>query len=327
MSLKVLFLPIQYGDYKQKGFEDSFRKLGCDVVCFDYCGLWYETKNNNRVREKLFQVAKSFRPDIFFIQTHHLTIINFETLQKIKNELPCCKFCNWTDDIKNYILPNFLELSFSCDYNFASSTGQLKFLSEIIKKPVYYLPVGYDENIFFPSKENKNIFENDIVFIGNYTEKENFPGTKERLQACYLLKEKFGNRFKIYGSGWPTNIQTEGHCSLRKNNEVYRNSFCNISISHYNDISDYFSDRPLRGMASGRPTLIYRFPNWQNFFTDMSDAVLINSVEEIINKINILKKNPDLSEFIGKNGAAKALAEHTYTSRIKQLFNTIGIQL
>jgi len=39
----------------------------------------------------------------------------------------------------------------------------------------------------------------------------------------------------------------------------------------------------------------------------------------------MLKSNPDLANFIGKNGAKKVLSEHSHVSIAKQLFNIIGI--
>jgi hypothetical protein len=39
----------------------------------------------------------------------------------------------------------------------------------------------------------------------------------------------------------------------------------------------------------------------------------------------MLKNNPDFASFIGRNGAAKAFAEHSYVSIAKQLFSIIGV--
>jgi len=206
----------------------------------------------------------------------------------------------------------------------ACSTGQIKFLSEGTGKPVYYLNTGYDEKLYFPESEPRSSFDSDVVFTGNHNNTENFPGTKERTEAVILLNKTFGDRFKLYGT-WPEHINSRGHYNQRQINDVYQKSICNLSISHYNDISDYFSDRLLRVLASGRPTISFRFPGWQNYFTDMSDLVIVNSVEEIPERVNMLKNNPELASFIGRNGAAKVLAEHSYITRVRQLFNIIGV--
>ena len=324
--LRVMFLPIDYNDFRQDGFAKAFVHFGCHVHYFDYFGYWNQSKKVQNVRGNLINMALNFKPDVFFIQTHHLPLIDAESVRKIKNVFPKCKFCNWTQDVNNYMMPNFLEMSKVCEFNFACSTGQLKFLSEGIGKSVYYLNTGYDQNLYFPSKEKKTSFTNDIVFTGNYDSKSSFPGAKERMQAAILLKKTFGDRFKLHGSSWPAEVKTEGHYNQRELNTLYHDSVCCLSISHYNEIADYFSDRLLRCMASGRPTICYRFPNWQNYFTDMSDIVIVNSIEEIPEKVNMLKNNPDLADFIGRNGAAKVLAEHTYITRVKQLFDVIGIK-
>jgi spore maturation protein CgeB len=326
MNLNVLFLPIEFDDFKMDGFAKAFETLGCNVNYFSYFD--FRIKNNDDkifTRTKLLEIANYFKPDVFLIQTIDNDTIDSNTILDMKNSFPNCKFCSFTQDVRSYIPPDFIELSKVCEYNFSCSSGEyLKNLSKGIGKLAYYLGVGYNDTLYFPSKEKKTHFASDVVFLGACNQEAGWPGTKERMDAVFLLNKCFGNRFKIYGNGWP-GIKSEGYVSHRENNYIYQNSFCNLSISHYNDIENYFSDRLLRCLASGRPTISYRFPNWQNYFTDMSDIVIANTVAEIPDKINMLKNNPDLANFIGKNGAAKVFAEHSYVSIAKQLFGIIGV--
>ena len=107
---------------------------------------------------------------------------------------------------------------------------------------------------------------------------------------------------------------------------VYHHSVCAISISHFNDISHYFSDRLLMCMASGRPTIALKFPKWESYFTDMCDLVMVDSVDQIPEKVKMLKNNPDLANYIGMSGSRKVFAEHTYHSRIQELLNIVGLK-
>ena len=107
---------------------------------------------------------------------------------------------------------------------------------------------------------------------------------------------------------------------------MYHKSFCSISVSHFNDINHYFSDRLLMCLASGRPVISLRFPGWKSYFTDMCDLVIADSVEQIPQKVEMLKANPELAEFIGRSGAAKVFAEHTYYSRVVELLEMTGLK-
>jgi len=104
---------------------------------------------------------------------------------------------------------------------------------------------------------------------------------------------------------------------------VYRDSLCAISVSHFNDIGHYFSDRLLMCLACGRPVISYRFPHWETYFTNNCDLIIVDDISEIPDKIKWLKDNPNIADFIGASGAAKVLAEHTYTSRVAELFEKI----
>jgi spore maturation protein CgeB len=96
-------------------------------------------------------------------------------------------------------------------------------------------------------------------------------------------------------------------------------------VSHYNDLDHYFSDRLLMCLASGRPTIALRFPKWETYFTNMCDLVIVDSINDIPDAVQMLKDNPELANYIGQQGAAKAFAEHTYYSRVKELLNVVGL--
>jgi hypothetical protein len=57
----------------------------------------------------------------------------------------------------------------------------------------------------------------------------------------------------------------------------------------------------------------------------MADLVIVDKVEEIPDAVQMLKDNPSLANFIGKQGALKVFAEHTYYSRVKELLNIVGL--
>ena len=79
-------------------------------------------------------------------------------------------------------------------------------------------------------------------------------------------------------------------------------------------------------MASGRPTISLKFPKWESYFTNNCDIIIADSVEDIPNKVQYLRDNPDIANYIGRCGAQKVFAEHTYYSRIKELLNMLNLK-
>ena len=118
------------------------------------------------------------------------------------------------------------------------------------------------------------------------------------------------------------NVQS---CDIRDTNEIYNNSACVVSISNFNDVSHYFSDRMLMCLASGRPTIAYRFPGSQSYFTDRGDLLIANNDEHVFNLVEECLTKPEWASQIGQNGYLKVLSEHTFESRVLELISIVGL--
>lgn len=285
--------------------------------------------NNKReaiVREKLIQRAGAFKPDLLHLQIQHTSIIDSTTIAKIRNLLPRCIVTNWTGDVRNYVPKQFKAIASVADYNLISSTGQIDKFRQEIGKEIKYWQIGVDPKLYHPCAHPRTKFEWDVIFIGNNNAQEDYPGREARENACRILRNMFGNRFCLYGNGWPKSLNPKGSIDQKVVAQAYHNSYCLLSVSHYNDLNHYFSDRLLMCMASGRPTVSFRFPKWESYFTHMGDIVIADSIKDIPNKVKWLLDNPDMAEMIGRSGAEKIQAEHTYLSRINELLHMVGLK-
>ncbi len=285
---------------------------------------YLHSKNPRKIREQFIEEAKQFKPHLLHLQIQHTSVIDANTIRAIKTQLPNCIITNWTGDVRNYIPHTYRRIAEIADFNLISSTGQIEMFKESIKKNIYYWQIGYNPKLYYPLSEDFTP-KHDAVFIGHHTNKEKYPGAPQRIQVCNLLREKFGPKFLLFGNGWPKRLKTKGSVDQRAVAKIYRDSVCNISVSHYNDLDHYFSDRLLMCMASGRPVVALKFPKYESYFTNMCDLVLVDSIQEIPDVVMMLKNNPELASYIGKSGAAKVLAEHTYHSRVKELLNLVGL--
>lgn len=324
--IKVLFLPLNYGEVVQRGVYDAFRDCGCDLQVFDYF-YEYEScrKRSMTVRQKFINKAIEYQPDLIHMQLQHTRVIDDKTVAAVKRAVPKAKIVNWTGDVRNNVPITFKQISKVADYNLISSTGQLEMFRAETGRKVGYWQIGYDPKLYFASPIKRKSFDWDCVFIANNNTKEGYPGRTDREKVCRLLKAEFGDRFALFGHGWPRSYGSKGSIDQKKVASFYHRSLCSISVSHYNDLDHYFSDRLLMCVASGRPTISYRFPKWESYFTNNCDLIIAESTEDIVEKVKFLKKNSDFADYVGKSGAEKALAEHTYFTRIRELLDIVGL--
>lgn len=294
---------------------------------FDYMNMYLSNKSARNIRKALIEKVRSYQPHLVHLQIQHTSVIDANTIQTIKKDWPKIKISNWTGDVRAYVPVTYKRIAMIADYNFISSTGQLPMFEGQLKKKIKYLQIGYNPSLYYPDRSLRRNFKFDISFVGHHNTREKYPGAITRTHACKLLQATFNGRFGLFGHGWPRGCTSLGSIAQKEvAKKVYHNSLSVLSISHFNDISHYFSDRLLMCMASGRPTICLKFPNWETYFTHMCDLVIVDDIREIPDAVKKLKKDPDLADYIGRSGSAKVFAEHTYDSRVAELLFEVGLK-
>jgi spore maturation protein CgeB len=325
--LKVLLCPINYGGTSYSYIKEMFDNLGCQTEIFDFFYYYESDKNVKRIRQNFLERAKNFRPDLCLVQIQHTIIIDGHAIKAFKELSPNTIMVNWTVDCRNYVQPQYYDVSKHCDYNLICSTGQLDMYREKGVKNVYYWQTGYNSAYYNFELEHKSSYEFDAVLVANYNGIEGYPGHSERVETVRALNKAFGKRFALFGSGWPKDVFTHGSTDLKDAvTHGYHRGYCAISVSHFNNIQHYWSDRLLMCLASGRPTISWNFPGYQSYFTDRCDLMIAHSPEDIVNKVRYLLNNPDLAQYIGVQGSSKVAAEHTWQSRIDELLDLTGLK-
>lgn len=323
--IKVLYLPLNAGGNVQEGMYSAWNDLPyVKMQVFDFYNLYESTQNKQFVNNKFVETISEFQPDLTCMQLQMTNVISPESIKlaKIKTNNKCI-FTNWSGDVRNTAAKEIINISNVVDYTFISSTGQIDLYKNAGGKNINYWQIGYDHRKFFPLKNKE--FKYDLVFAGN-AYGNTFTDSKKRLDIILELKKHFNNKFKIFGGGYSKEFGGVESIPFNELNNAYNNSRCVLSISNYNDISHYFSDRLLISLASGRPTISYRFPNYESYFSDNCDIFIANSSKEIIDKVEFCINNPDIADNIGINGANKVKAEHTYKSRVIELLKLVGLR-
>lgn len=324
--IKILYLPLNYSGNIQEGMYRAFNNIpNVNLRIFDFYNLFEKSGSVNTVRQEFINIVRDFQPDLVHMQLQMTNIFDNNSLIRAKSTVvgKKCIFTNWSGDVRNTASKEMVSISESMDVSLISSVGQLEMYKQAGCKNIRYWQIGYDPELFFP--QYKKEFTHDLCFAGNYYAANSFADAGLRTKFILELKKKMGNRFAIYGRGYSNNMQVTKSLVGSEVNSVYNTTRCIFSMSNYNDVSSYFSDRLLTCMASGRPVISYRFPNYQNYFSDNSDILIANSVEEVISKVNMCIKNPDLANEIGYNGYLKVKSQHTYETRVIELLEMLNL--
>lgn len=312
--LKVLYLPLG----PQQATEEAFRNVGCELQVCDFWGIWERTKNRDTVENDFLNKVRSFRPNLIHMQLQFTGMLNSNILDQARKASPGVVITNWSGDCRASPPQDFTRLGSTVDLSLISNTGQLEAYRNAGCKNIKYWQIGYDPKVNFPM--NLNQFQYDAVFIGN-NYGSMFPDGHIRTGAVSFCQGALSS-FAVFGSGYGGNVRS---CDIKQVNEIYNKAVCPISISNFNNISHYFSDRLLYCVASGRPTISWYFPGIESYFVDGSEIFYARSNKDIVDIVRYCKENPEIAKKVGINGHKRALQEHTFTSRILELLQMTNL--
>jgi|SRR5579859_231513 len=315
-NLRIFYVPL--GD--QKGMCDAWNNIGVQLKVFDFYTAWLNNnKNTQLINDQFLEIVRDFKPHLIHMQLQITGIITPETISQAKQLSPGVIITNWSGDIRTHVIHEMNVMSRVVDYTLISSTGQLDLYKRAGVTNAKYWQVGYDPKFNYPKYYPNSLY--DISFIAN-NYGNNFPDGHLRVNAVLKCQATFGTRFGLFGSGWPNNPRS---CDPKEGNEIYNKSICALSISNFNNVSHYFSDRLLYCIASGRPTISWYFPGCESYFKEGKEIFYAKNNEDIVNIVNYCKSNPEAANMIGVAGAERAQAEHTFTSKILELLYIIGL--
>jgi spore maturation protein CgeB len=294
---------------------DAFTDLGIQVKVYNFWGLWEGHHNNGKISQEFLSLVREFKPHLIHMQLQFTGLIEAHVIAEARRLCPGVIITNWTGDVRGAAQPQFTNLSNAVDYSLISSTGQLRMYKDAHCHNVRYWQIGYNPKVNYPL--NYTDFKYDVSFLGN-NYGAIFPDSQLRYSAVNTLRTAFGSKFGLFGNGYGPPAPS---VSPSESNEVYNQSLCTLSISNFNGVAHYFSDRFLHCVASGRPTISWHFPGFDSYFTEGKDIFIARSSKDIIDIVNRCKKDPEMARTVGINGYQKALAEHTFTSRVLELLD------
>lgn len=285
---------------RQHDIRDAFLNIG-DVIYWDWSG--HDRTFNRDIRKLVDQ----HRPDFIWLQIQTPGIINEDTAKYIRRN---ATVVNWTGDVRQDI-QWFVQIGRHIDRTlFTNETDVRKLRSMGVQAD--YLQIGFPERIFTPTGDAKQC--PDIIFMGNYT--RGFPLSEYRRQMVEYLRQKYGQRFAVYGNSWGGSSYAVG--DQHEEAAYYRGCKVAINLSHFN-YSRYSSDRIFRLMGAGAFCLSHHYAELEEDFTIGEHLDVWNTFDGLSYKIDYYLDHQEERQRIAAAGSAHVHANCTWSVRVREL--------
>lgn len=308
------------GLYSSDGMVKALRDQFDQVYEFNYQNVMFN-EGVEGMRRRLMGMCMMYSPDVCFLHIQIPDPLNLDLIQFLSE--------------RTFVVLYTFDVKINVDWykEYAPYVGLILFGDG---ETIDYLRLGGITNVdYLPSSADFDLYKplpegvypekdyGEIVFIGNnfVSNKLNFPMSEERVGMVEYMKKHFGERFKVYGLGWP------GSTMLSPEQSVAAYQSCKIAVTHNNFYRKWYtSDRLWRAMGCGACTIsqyydgyYYDIPypisqTWVNYGT------LKKRCEELL-------ENDSFRKQIAKRQYKYVVEAHSWSiqfSRLKQLIINHG---
>lgn len=308
--MKILHIGLCVQPKPYNGFQQAF----IDIVGEDN---YREVSTGSKfLTAEVETILNDFTPNIVFMQVQAPNIIPISLCQLLNNK--GAFIINWTGDKRAEVpkwmidLAPYVSLTSFSNMDDVNTMRSLGFKSE-------YLEIGYDHEIYKPEGEALNMPE--IVFMGNNYGRGYFPMSGFRIDMVDFLRQEYGNRFGVYGSGWAYGNGNFNHSQLEEA-KAYRGAKIAINCSHFDSLN-YNSDRLLRILGSGVCCLSY---NHKGMFKTYGNNVLyFKDFGELKNEIDLVL-NDNWKKLIGWNGNDFVKNTFTFKHQVENIIKFVSCE-
>lgn len=134
----------------------------------------------------------------------------------------------------------------------------------------------------------------DVVMIANDSSSRapfrSMPGSRQRVRLVQGLHRRFGDRFALYGSGWPKGL-SRGPIGFMEQERVIQQGRISVNFDHYPHEAMFFSNRLPITLASGSVHVTTAHAGYEKIFArhtgeflhlHVSPAKIIDRVESLL---------------------------------------------
>ena len=292
----------------------GFIRNGHDVINFSYRNYLnpINRNNTNNIDNTIFEISKNYKPDLIILG--HNNILSADTLEKIKTNNNT-KFILWYEDAlsKKSDGPSWksnLELieknSELIDTYFTTTHPDNIINSKIPKAKLNFLPMLVDQNI-----ENKKFYNyknkfKDLFFA--FSHGVNFGKLKpNKYDERELFLNKLFNEIESKNSDLKLNILGIANQSPKWNYDFYNEVIkCKMALNLSRGIPIKYStsNRIATLVANGVYTFIDEKTKFNDFFSE-DEMGFYKNINDLLNKIELFKNNPNKYLNFAKKGAIR----------------------
>lgn len=192
--------------------------------------------------------------------------------------------------------------------------------------PVFHLPLGASEFAHYRKIDRR--IAPDLYFCGHL-----FENRRKFLHELSNKISDFDHRIIAMGTGQPgTEMSWWSHVTVPNRNlaEFYASAVAVLNIGRDLNLANHqYGIRPSTpgprtfeaAIAGAAQIFVGSGLEIVNYFEPSKEILLADSVDQFIDQWERLVKNRAASIEIGRRAQARAIAEHTYTQRVKTLVN------
>ena len=305
--MKVLHLGLCVNPHGFSSFPHAFKKVLGES---NYREL--QCSSDTAFNPNAIAIFNEFKPDVVFMQIQAENIIHAQTCEYFLNH--GSKVINWTGD-KRHVIPNWMiDIAPFVSLTAFSNMDDVKMMRQMGYKSEY-LEIGFDEEIYTPQGEVYPI--QDIVFFANNYGVGHFPMSEYRIKLVQFLRNNYGDKFGVYGSGWSDGNGNANH-SQHVEAKYLRGAKIVINCSHFNS-ERYNSDRLLRTLGTGAFCLSAKHNGMEQDYTHQEHLAYFNTFEELRHRIDFYLDNEHERKRIAENGRNLVLNRNTFVHQVENI--------
>ena len=317
--MKILFFapdavrPNGEGSYAHHNIRAGLLQLGHEIIDFDYRSA-FQSSGQESVTSQVKDLLTRTRPDLFF-HMHYTDELSPELASYITQETDTVLAVFFSDD--DWRLSDSLKIAGRYHTVVTTCREAVESYREHGITQVLYAPYACNPDLYYPLERQKKY---DVTFVG-----QAYRGRPELVQ---WLKEQ-GVNIRVWGQGW------EEHPALRDIAggflphqamlEVFAQSKIVLGMSWVSGdgVTLQIKGRTFEYAACRAFQLTTHDERLKALFRDSDEIVFYRDRQDLLEKIRHYLSHHDEREHIAQAAYVRALGDHTWTQRLKQILDKI----
>ncbi|MGQ0557343.1 MAG: glycosyltransferase [Nitrospiraceae bacterium] len=317
--MKILFFapdavrPNGEGSYAHHNIRAGLLQLGHEIIDFDYRSALQSSGQEGMTRQ-VKDLLTHVRPNLFF-HMHYTDELSPELASYITQETDVVLAVFFSDD--DWRLSDSLKIAGRYHAVVTTCREAVDHYREHGITQVLYAPYACNPDLYHPLERQKKY---DVTFVGQ--------GYRGRPELVQWLKEQ-GVNIRVWGQGW------EEHPALRDIAggflphqamiEVFAQSKIVLGMSWVSGdgVTLQIKGRTFEYAACRAFQLTTYDERLKALFRDGDEIVFYRDRQDVLEKIRHYLAHPEEREHIAHAAYVRALGEHTWTQRLKQILEEI----